>query len=546
MKKHFLFLFLSCLAFISAKAVVANKLVNGNMESQGAWQVSYLNTPTTQNPAATWGYTATTPVSGIGGALHVSGTTTSGNSQYCIYQQVTLTAGFVYNFDAAFKNIKLERSWCEVFIGNIPVDGSDYAEGTGAGQGTKIANYGSWDNPAAIADGTFKLNAAACKSFIPATTGTYYFVLKMGTTTWDGTSQTCEIVIDELSLTETRTKPQVAFTADNVNGFPVVTTTFTNTTLFANSYEWNFGDGSALSTAINPVHAYDTPGTYSVTLKATNEVGETTLTKTDYIVVNAKPALPAGELLYGGNMENANFWTIDYLNTDAAKYPVASWNNTTNTLASGSGGNLYVTSAGGSAGIQYAIYQKVALTQGHVYEFNGAFRDLTADLHNFWTEVFIGEKPAGNGADYGSGQTMIAKFDYWGSYTGDRVNGTFKADSKLSEFKTFTAPTTGDYYFVAKMGTWDGAGFQIAWDELTLKDLSLTTATKATLSDDYKISTFNKTIMVDNVKTSIALFDISGRCIQAAKVVGKYSSETLQSGLYLVVVDGCSKKISVR
>ena len=545
MKKHFLFLILCCLAVISANAISTNKLVNGNMEAQGAWQVSYLNTPVAQNPVATWGYTPNVPTAGAGGALHIVGTTTAGNSQICFYQQVTLTAGFVYNFDAAFKNIKLERSWCEVFIGNVPVDGSDYAEGTGAGQGTKIANYGSWDNPAAVTDGTFKLNAAACKTFIPSTTGTYYFVIKMGATTWDGTSQTCEIVVDELSLTETRTKPQVAFTADNVNGFPVMTTTFSNTTLFADSYEWNFGDGSAVSTATNPVHSYATPGTYSVTLKATNEVGETTLTKTNFIIVNEKPALPTGELLYGGNMENANFWTIDFLNTDASKYPVASWNNSSNTMSAGSGANLYVSSAGGSAGIQYAIYQKVSLIQGHVYEFNGAFRDLTTDLHNFWTEVFIGSKPAGNGADYGSGQTMIAKFDIWGAYTGDRKNGSFKLNA--STYTTYTATTTGDYYFVAKMGTWDGVGFQIAWDEFTLKDLTLlSTATPDINSNNSLIMVNGRNITVEQIKNNISLFDISGRCITNVNTSGSYTSATLLPGLYIVQIDGKNSKVMIR
>jgi len=532
--------------FITIHAIGVNKLANANMETQGVWQISYLNTQAAQNPIPTWGYTANAPTSGTGGALHVVGTTTAGNSQICFYQQVTLTEGFVYDFNAAFKNIKLERSWCEVFIGTIPVDGSDYSEGTAAGQGTKIANYGTWDNPAAVADGTFKLNAAACKTFIPTTTGSYYFVIKMGATTWDGTPQICEIVVDELTLNETRTKPQVAFSADNATGFPVMTTIFTNTTFFANSYEWNFGDGSALSTETNPIHAYNAPGTYSVSLKATNEVGETTLVKTNFIVVNEKPTLPVGELLYGGNMENANFWLVDYLNTDPSKYPVASWNNTSINMAAGAGGNLFVTSAGGSAGIQYAFYQKVTLIQGHNYEFDGAFRDLTPDLHNFWTEVYIGAKPAGNGADYGSGQAMIAKFDNWGSYTGSRLDGTFKVNSKLSDFKTFIAPTSGDYYFVAKMGTWDGAGYQIALDQLTLKDLTLTTATTNFESNNYLISTAENRIVANNIKNDISLFDIAGRCIHSSKMTGTYSSGLLKSGFYIVNIDGFSTKVIVR
>lgn len=48
---------------------------------------------------------------------------------------------------------------------------------------------------------------------------------------------------------------------------------FTNQSSSAISYEWNFGDGSS-SSAINPTHSYN-PGTYTVTLTASNSCGQT-------------------------------------------------------------------------------------------------------------------------------------------------------------------------------------------------------------------------------------------------------------------------------
>lgn len=39
------------------------------------------------------------------------------------------------------------------------------------------------------------------------------------------------------------------------------------------SYEWNFGDGSAVSTSMNPEHTFDSSGTYIVTIKVINGCG---------------------------------------------------------------------------------------------------------------------------------------------------------------------------------------------------------------------------------------------------------------------------------
>jgi glycosidase len=62
------------------------------------------------------------------------------------------------------------------------------------------------------------------------------------------------------------------------------TAVFTNTTTGQSpiSYEWDFGDGET-STAEHPIHLYDDPGTYTVTLTATNE-WETAIFTATFIV----------------------------------------------------------------------------------------------------------------------------------------------------------------------------------------------------------------------------------------------------------------------
>lgn len=538
MKKQFLFLLLSCISFAATSVFAGNKLLNGNMESQGAWQVSYLNTAVAQTPVATWGYTADKPAAGVGGALYVKATTTSGNAQYCIYQAVTLSADSVYTFDAAFKNLKLQQSWCEAYVGNIPVTGQDYT----ATSGKLLANYGSWDVPAAAAEGTFKLNAAACREYTPATTGVYYLVVKMGATAWDAFVPTCELIIDELSLTGVRTKPAVSFSAFDAVGFPTLTTVFTNTTKFANSYEWNFGDGSAVSTQPNPQHAYTQVGTYSVTLKATNEQGESVLVKTDLVKVNERPALPAGELLYGGNMESGNFWNTVKLNGSDAT--TLTWNYTGATQIGGAGGNLRIQSTGGN--FNKAIFQSVQLKKDYTYVFDGLYKDVLG-IADYWCEGYIGTVLPVDGSDYTATQgTRLFEINTWAG-TPKFIDGQLRSVITITSFK---APADGTYYFVMKMGSNKATGTnEILLDNLTLKENAPVTGVDKLFNSDnskYNISSANSMIKVEGKFSTIELFDIAGRQVQSAKAFGIFNSNTLKSGLYIVRVDGSAMKVAVK
>ena len=81
--------------------------------------------------------------------------------------------------------------------------------------------------------------------------------------------------------------PVAAFTADVTDGPSPLTVTFTDQSQFApQSWSWDFpGATTETSTSQNPVVTYETPGTYAVTLRASNDAGENSLTKTDYITV---------------------------------------------------------------------------------------------------------------------------------------------------------------------------------------------------------------------------------------------------------------------
>jgi gliding motility-associated-like protein len=79
----------------------------------------------------------------------------------------------------------------------------------------------------------------------------------------------------------------VASFEQSENGCPPLLVSFTNHSLFANSYIWDFGDGSTDTTA-NPTHIYDFPGVYIVKLTAIGAVDEDITYST--ITVYQKPS----------------------------------------------------------------------------------------------------------------------------------------------------------------------------------------------------------------------------------------------------------------
>lgn len=71
--------------------------------------------------------------------------------------------------------------------------------------------------------------------------------------------------------------PAAGFTADNPLGVTAVA--FSNTSVDADTYAWDFGDGEG-STEASPSHIYNADGVYMVTLIATNTCGSDTATQT--------------------------------------------------------------------------------------------------------------------------------------------------------------------------------------------------------------------------------------------------------------------------
>lgn len=84
------------------------------------------------------------------------------------------------------------------------------------------------------------------------------------------------------------TAPAANFSANSFSGIKPLTISFDDlSTGTIDSYQWNFGDGSANSTLQNPAHTYSVPGTYTVSLTVINDGGSSTLTKTGLITVKS-------------------------------------------------------------------------------------------------------------------------------------------------------------------------------------------------------------------------------------------------------------------
>lgn len=88
-----------------------------------------------------------------------------------------------------------------------------------------------------------------------------------------------------------------------IDGYKV---TFSPQVTDATTYSWNFGDGSASSTELNPVHTYESFGDYQVSLTVNGEGGQAITTKTMTIA-----ATSIKDLLTGGiKASNGKTWIL--------------------------------------------------------------------------------------------------------------------------------------------------------------------------------------------------------------------------------------------
>jgi gliding motility-associated-like protein len=94
----------------------------------------------------------------------------------------------------------------------------------------------------------------------------------------------------QYTSTITPSRPDTGFSASKTTLCTGDSVKFTPTTLNHKGYSWNFGDGTAVSTATSPYHVFKKPGAFAVSLEVSDSIGcKGTKTIVNYITVQGVP-----------------------------------------------------------------------------------------------------------------------------------------------------------------------------------------------------------------------------------------------------------------
>lgn len=386
--------------------------------------------------------------------------------------------------------------------------------------------------------------------------GTYNFEVLL---TVNGSDKTAQ----KSTFTVTTTAPFAKFTPSATKGLAPMTVIFTNESLNVDSYSWDFGDGSALSTEENPTHTFTGAGNYTVTLTASATGGGDS---TYDVTINVLDGTPAeGEMLTGGTPLVQGAWNVATLGNSLN--PTLTWDYDAGKPAGSVGSAVRVTQSTTSSASGLALYQTVTLEAQHTYEFECLFRDLNSDTQNFWMQVYITKEQPLNTKDLdvadpnGDSPSHIGELSTWApenhgdTYDPVGLNGLFssravKGAAYTGDLCRFKAEEDGEYYFIIRIGVWNHS-LDVAFSDLSLTDLGILNNVEidAVNLSDNQIYTEGKRIVVasENQLNEVAIYNASGMLIETAKPGSfNFISADLASGLYIVNVNGISYKIGVK
>lgn len=118
-----------------------------------------------------------------------------------------------------------------------------------------------------------------------------------------------ETKIGYIIITETGNLPIADFNGTPLTGSSPLTVYFTDLSINATSWFWDFGDGYT-SNIQDPDHTYTLNGIYNVSLTAQNSEGSDTETKTGYIIVTEAGNLPIADFYADFTSGNAPLYVV--------------------------------------------------------------------------------------------------------------------------------------------------------------------------------------------------------------------------------------------
>lgn len=273
------------------------------------------------------------------------------------------------------------------------------------------------------------------------------------------------------------------YSADPDDSFTI---RFTNTSLNADSYLWEFGDGST-STEASPTHTFGVSGSHDVKLTIQSADNEDHIVKP--VQIESPGGVPTGpNMLKGADMSDESVWTIG---KNSESDPMMDYEFGASTLswsAKQSGQQMHIWQAVQlEAGTKYLLAVQVSgpsLTNGYFQvTIGGVEPDPNADYNYDWTPNEGDECPEGlSGIDCNT--SKVIGLNYWKGCATSAFDGNiveFACDGPAQKRDennpddtntsgVVSVPESGTYYLVIKGGWWGGGSdvYQITIDEVFL------------------------------------------------------------------------------
>ena len=80
---------------------------------------------------------------------------------------------------------------------------------------------------------------------------------------------------------------------------------------------------------------------------------------------------------------------------------------------------------------------------------------------------------------------------------------------------------------------------------ITVAAWKIPSALKELDANKYKVYTNGQTIVVEGVNSQVEVYDASGRTMQSVKTMGTFTSRNMNAGLYILKVDGATRKVAL-